>query len=155
MTFDPYADRFRIADPKPLFAPSSASTPPSVKSEPSSDLSPSPHHPFSFAYPVPSAPEHPLPYDSVPQDDSVFRFGMTHPDSWSLKRPQHDPAHASIDLDLGALAFPDDYEDADELSDLPGSAASGPAAHATQAERIIRRRSSKGGPPLRARRHSL
>jgi hypothetical protein len=132
MTFDPYADHFRTAAPKAPFTPS-------VKSEPSSSSS-SPHH-FSFSYPVPSAPEHPY---EAPQD--AFRFSMTHAhpaDAWP--RPQHDPAHgASIDIDLGALAFADDYEDADELSDLPGSATSGPAAHATQSERIIRRRSSKG-----------
>ena len=143
MTFDPYADHFRIADPKALFTP----TPPSVKSEPSSS-SPSPHH-FSFSYPIPSTASD-LSYESAPQDGPAFRFSMTHTHAhpagaWSLKRPQHDPAHgAGVDLDLGALAFPDDYEDADELSDLPGSAASGPAAHATQSERIIRRRSSKG-----------
>ncbi|KAF8452405.1 fungal-specific transcription factor domain-containing protein [Boletus edulis BED1] len=44
---------------------------------------------------------------------------------------------------MNTLAFTDDYEDADELSDLPGSAISGSAANATLSERIIRRRSSK------------
>ena len=159
MTFDPYADHFRIADPKALFAPSSASTPPSVKSESSSspltDLSPSPLPTFSFSYPIHSPtslddPKQPALYDTVLQDSSAFRFSMAHPqphppDSWSLKRPQQGSTHgASVALELNTLSFLDDYEDADDLSDLPGSAMSGSAAHATQSERIIRRRSSKG-----------
>ncbi|KAG6380094.1 hypothetical protein JVT61DRAFT_8179 [Boletus reticuloceps] len=66
------------------------------------------------------------------------------PDAWSHKRSPHDSPHASVPLDLNTLAFPDDYEDADELSDLPGSGISGSAAGGTLSERIIRRRSSKG-----------
>lgn len=153
MTFDPYADLVRLTDPKPRFPPPSSSAPPAVKSEPSS--SPSPPHSFSFSYPLPSldSPDHiRLPYHSVTHDRSVFRFGMPHahsphlPDSWSLKRPQHDPPHnTGIPLDLNALgSFHDDYEDADDLSDLPGTTTSGPASHAGQSERIVRRRSSKG-----------
>ena len=155
MTFDLYADRFPIPDTKPFFLPSS--TPPSVKSESSSspltDLSPSPIHSFSFSYPIP-AKQALIAYNSAPHD---FRFGMAHPpDTWSLKRTHHNPAHgAAVPLDINALAFPDDYDDPDELSDLPGSISSGAAAHATQSERIIRRRSSKGtSPPVLSLSHS-
>ncbi|KAG9313734.1 hypothetical protein JVU11DRAFT_6088 [Chiua virens] len=132
MTFDPYVtERF-----------STASTPHSLKSEPSS----SPHtppHAFSFTYPLPDKHDH-IPYHPMPHDRPVFRFGTTHPsDVWSFKRHQHDPAHTqAIPLDINALSFPDDYEDADELADLPPS--SGTSSHATLSERIIRRRSSKG-----------
>lgn len=154
MTFDPYADPRRLPDPKPPFPPSSAATTPSVKSE--SSTSPAPLHTFAFSYPLPSVrtPDNaPLAYDSRPH---VFRFGMAHAssphplDSWSLKRPQHA---ASIALDMNALSFPDDYEDADELSDLPGT--SGQISHAAQSERIIRRRSSKGTFRFPVRRLSL
>lgn len=152
MTFDPYADRFSFTDPNLLLHPSSASTTPSVKSEPSSSPhSDSPLHTFSFSYPLHSPapldkPDHPpLPYHPIPHDRPFFRFGMAHhsPDSWSLKRPQHDPPHpANIALDLNAIPFHDDYDDADDFGDLPPT--SGPASHAGQSDRIVRRRSSKG-----------
>lgn len=141
MACDPYADRLF-----PDLLPHSAT--PSVKSEPSS----SPHSDspptFSFAYPLHNPPP-PLAYHPG-HDRPVFRFGMPHPsDAWSLKRAQHDPA--SIALDLSAIPFHDDYEDGDELSDLPPT--SGPTSHAGHSERVVRRRSSKGRfhpPPLNA-----
>lgn len=117
MTFDPYADRLPFQD---IFTHSSSTTP-SVKSEDS------PTHPFAFTYPlhVDPAPNRPL-----------FRFGMT---DWPKRT-----AHPSIALDMTAIPFHDDYDDADESTDLPPI--SSPTSHA-QSERIVRRRSSKGTPP--------
>ncbi|KIJ16298.1 hypothetical protein PAXINDRAFT_98785 [Paxillus involutus ATCC 200175] len=65
-------------------------------------------------------------------------------DTWNLKRPQPDASHpASITLDLNALSFPNEYDDADELGELPGLHPSSSVTQASQSERIIRRRSSK------------
>ncbi|KAF8839695.1 hypothetical protein BDN67DRAFT_905011 [Paxillus ammoniavirescens] len=65
-------------------------------------------------------------------------------DTWNLKRPQPDASHpASITLDLNALSFPDEYDDADELGELSGLHPSSSVTQASQSEKIIRRRSSK------------
>ncbi|KIJ59891.1 hypothetical protein HYDPIDRAFT_170581 [Hydnomerulius pinastri MD-312] len=132
----------------------------SVKSERSSsphlDLSPSPLHNFSFHYPPPSSatinnPSEAAPSTTAAHDPPIFRFGMAHShsghasDAWSLKRPQAGASHgSSIALDLNALSFPDEYDDGDELGDLPGPSGSGSGAQGGQSERVIRRRSSKG-----------
>ncbi|KIK93663.1 hypothetical protein PAXRUDRAFT_144589 [Paxillus rubicundulus Ve08.2h10] len=75
---------------------------------------------------------------------------MTHshsgnaPDTWIFKPPQLDAGHpASITLDLNALSFPDEYDDADELGELSGLHPYSSVTQPGQSERIIRRRSSK------------
>ncbi|KAH7882909.1 fungal-specific transcription factor domain-containing protein [Phlebopus sp. FC_14] len=65
-----------------------------------------------------------------------------HSDAWDVKRSQ--PASGpSIPPRLNVMSFPDDYEEADELSELPSSSTLGSTTQAAYAEKIIRRRSSK------------
>ncbi|KAF9242277.1 fungal-specific transcription factor domain-containing protein [Melanogaster broomeanus] len=64
-------------------------------------------------------------------------------EAWNFKRPQADATHGTgIAIDLEGLSFPDDYDDADELGELPGPPPS--SSQLGQTERLIRRRSSKG-----------
>jgi hypothetical protein len=123
----------------------------SVKSELSSsphlELSPSPLHSFSFCFPPPSsAPTtaHLNPNLTTATSTSLpirpyYRFGsMAHnDDSWIGKRS------GNLSLDLNAMSFPDEYDDGDELTDLPNSSGM-PSASSGHSDRVVRRRSSKG-----------
>lgn len=129
----------------------------SVKSELSSsphiDLSPPPLHSFSFCFPpsssssssssAPSSAHFNRNFTTTAASNTLplpirpyYRFGSMahHEDSW--KRP------ANLALDLNALSFPDEYDDGDDLGDLPSSGM--PTASSAHSDRVVRRRSSKG-----------
>jgi len=59
-----------------------------------------------------------------------------HDDAWIGKRS------GNIGLDMNALSFPEDYDDGDELADLPSSGT--PITSSSHSDRVVRRRSSKG-----------
>lgn len=123
----------------------------SVKSELSSsphlELSPSPLHSFSFCFPPSSSapttaqlnPNFTTATSTSLPIRPYYRFGsMAHnDDSWIGKRS------GNLSLNLNAMSFPDEYDDGDELADLPNSAGM-PSASSGHSDRVVRRRSSKG-----------
>ncbi|KAG6336398.1 hypothetical protein ID866_2692 [Astraeus odoratus] len=78
-----------------------------------------------------------------------LRFGMTPPhsnhasDGWNFKRPHTVPVHGpGISIDMGDMSYTDEYDDGDDLADLPAPSNSS-SSQGGQAEKTIRRRSSK------------
>ncbi|KAG1752093.1 fungal-specific transcription factor domain-containing protein [Suillus lakei] len=138
--------RYGLDPPSSAGSNSACSQSASVKSEsPYLDLSPSPPHTFSFHFPSSASapntahlnPNFTTTSNTLP-DRPYYRFGsMTHPeDAWLGKRSGNSA------LNLNTLSFPDEYDDGDELPDLPGSS-SVPNTSSSYSDRVVRRRSSK------------
>ncbi|KAG1743751.1 fungal-specific transcription factor domain-containing protein [Suillus paluster] len=112
----------------PTSAGSNSTRSQSVKSEVSSspylDLSPSPPHAFSFHFP------------SSASTPTTAHLGPNFTTT-SNTIPGRNPP-----LDLNGLSFPDEYDDGDELADLPGSSGL-PTTSSGHSDRVVRRRSSK------------
>lgn len=134
-----------------------------VKSESPTPSELSGHPPYSIS--AHHHHHHPLPPSSAP---SLFRFGsghqsqqpahlpsfnfMAHP-SWNGASSSHQYSsspHMHLNLPQSmnehtVLSMNDDYDDGDELSELPGSAMDvAPSGSGKSFEKIVRRRSSKG-----------
>lgn len=77
------------------------------------------------------------------------RFGMAPPhsnhasDGWNFKRSTSGPMHGpGMPIDLGEMSYTDEYDDVDDMGELPTP--SNASSHGGQADKVIRRRSSKG-----------
>ncbi|KAI6041550.1 hypothetical protein EDC04DRAFT_1263501 [Pisolithus marmoratus] len=78
-----------------------------------------------------------------------LRFGMvplhsnSPSDGWNFKRSHPGPVHgSSMSIDIPETSYTDEYDDGDDIGELPLPSNSG-SSHGGQAEKVIRRRSSK------------
>lgn len=88
------------------------------------------------------SPPHDLSLPTLPDfsfHSQPSRFGMPPPhasDGWNFKR-----SGPGIPVDLGDMSYTDEYDDADDIGELPSNSGS---SHAGHTEKVVRRRSSKG-----------